>query len=44
MLFAGKLNIPFMVGFGIVFTAIFSYLLRLHFQAKKYADTSTSEV
>lgn len=36
MLLAGQMNIPFIVGFGIVYVAIFIYLFWLHVEASKY--------
>lgn len=36
MLLAGQFNIPFVIGFGVVYVAIFIYLFWLHHQASKY--------
>jgi DNA-directed RNA polymerase subunit RPC12/RpoP len=36
MLLAGNFNIPFMISFGIIYVAIFSYLFWLHSLTKKY--------
>ena len=36
MLLAGTFNVPFMISFGMVYVAIFSYLFWLHSQTKKY--------
>jgi hypothetical protein len=36
ILLAGTFNVPFMISFGVIYTAIFSYLFWLHCQTKKY--------
>ena len=40
LLLADKFNVLFLLGFGIVHVAIFSYLFWLHCQAKKYSYDS----
>ena len=40
MLLAGKVSIPFIVGFGVVYMAIFGYLFWLHSQSKRYCSKS----
>ena len=40
LLSADRLNVPFLLGFGIVHVAIFIYLFWLHCQTKKYAGNS----
>ena len=43
MLIAGKINIPFMISFTLIYSAIFLYLFWLHLQASKYVLVNTGE-